>query len=76
MHSTATPLFALDLNNGAHRRHFAVERVPNLGWHVLEESETEVIRQTTVSDWHRVELAIRAFRVEAAALTRSGWRAS
>ena len=76
MHSNTKPLFTLDLTDGAHRRHFAVERVANLGWQVCEESETEIIRQTTLSDWHRVELAIRAFNVEAAALTRNGWRVS
>jgi hypothetical protein len=74
MPSTARAVFSLDLSNGAHHRRFAVERAPNLGWRVREDADAEVVRQVTLDDWHRVELAIRAFNVEAAALTRRGWR--
>jgi hypothetical protein len=73
MPSTARAVFSLDLTDGEHHRRFAVERAPDLGWRVREESDAQVIRQTTLDDWHRVELAIRAFNVEAASLTRRGW---
>jgi hypothetical protein len=73
MPSTDRPVFSLDLTDGAHHRRFAVERSPTLGWRVREEADEEVIRQVTFDDWHRVELAIRSFNVEAAALTRLGW---
>jgi hypothetical protein len=73
MPTTYAPVYSLALTYGAHQRRFAVERVPNLGWHIREESDAQVIRQTTLDDWHRVELAIRAFDLQAAALTRRGW---
>jgi len=73
MSSPARAVFSLDLTDGAHHRRFAVERAPNLGWHVREEADAEVVRQVTLDDWHRVELAIRSFTVEAEQLTRLGW---
>ena len=71
--TTARPVFSLDLTYGGHHRRFAVERLPTAGWHVREESDEEVVRQSTFDDWHRVELAIRSFSVEAAELRRRGW---
>ena len=73
MGSQPRRVFARDLTDGFHHRHFAVERASEVGWQVLEESETEVIRQITYDDWHRVELAIRGFSLEAAELKRRGW---
>jgi len=70
--TTARAVFSLNLTDGAHQRRFAVERA-NLGWHVRDETDAEVIRQVTFDDWHRVELAIRSFTVEAEQLTRLGW---
>jgi len=32
------------------------------------------VRQVTYGDWHRVELAIRGFSVEAWQLKQQGWR--
>ncbi len=32
-----------------------------VGWDVREELDSEVVRQTRYTDWHRVERAIRAF---------------
>ena len=74
MGSNSRHVFSRDLTDGSHHRRFAVERASDLGWSVREESDTEVIRQITYDDWHRVELAIRGFTVEAAELTRRGWR--
>ena len=76
MIATVTPVFSLILTDGAHRRHFAVERAPQLGWRIRDESDAQVIRQATFDDWHRVELAIRGFTAEAAILTRHGWQRS
>ena len=74
MGSNPRRVFSRDLTDGSHHRRFAVERAPELGWQVREESDAEVIRQTTYDDWHRVELAIRGFTIAAAELTRQGWR--
>jgi hypothetical protein len=73
MRSTLKPVFSLNLTDGSHHRHFAVERAPNLGWRIRDESDTEVVRDATFDDWHRVELAIRGFTAEAAMLVRHGW---
>ena len=74
--TAATPVFSLDLTDGAHRRRFAVERATELGWRIREEADAEVIRQATFDDWHRVELAFRWFTAKAETLTRQGWRRS
>ena len=76
MRSTSGPVYSIALTDGAHHRRFAVERAPPSGWRIREESDTQVIRQATFDEWHRVELAIRALAVEAAALARRGWRQS
>jgi len=73
MSSTLKPVFSLNLTDGEHHRHFAVERAPNQGWRIRDESDAEVIRQVTFDDWHRVELAITGFSAEAAILSRHGW---
>lgn len=74
MPATAVRVFSRSLTDGAHYRRLAVERSTELGWSVREESDTTIVRQATYDDWHRVELAIRGFALEAAALTRLGWR--
>lgn len=74
MPATSVSVFSRSLTDGAHQRCFAVERMPDFGWRVREEADTTIVRQATYDDWHRVELAIRGFALEAAALTRLGWR--
>ena len=73
--STPLRVFSRGLTDGAHIRRFDVERAPAEGWRVREERD-DVVRQVTYVDWHRVELAIRGFTVEAAQLTQKGWRIS
>jgi hypothetical protein len=67
-------VFSSRLTDGSHVLRFEVERAPSEGWRVREERDAKVVRQVTYEDWHRVELAIRGFAVEAAELTRQGWR--
>lgn len=67
-------VFSSRLTDGSHVRGFDVERSPAEGWRIREERDAEVVRQVTIGDWHRVELAIRGFAAEAAQLTRRGWR--
>jgi len=74
MDSTTRSVFSRNLTDGSHTRGFHVDKSPAEGWRVKDERDTEVIRQVTYDDWHRVELAIRGFSVEAAQLTRNGWR--
>ena len=72
--STHQRVFSSKLTDGSHVRQFDVHRSPAQGWSIREERDAEVVRQVTVEDWHRVEVAIRGFAVEAAQLTRRGWR--
>jgi hypothetical protein len=44
-------------------RRFTVSR-GRRGWEVTEERDREVVRHVTYSDWHRVELASRVFRLQ------------
>ena len=72
--STIHRVFSSRLTDGAHVRGFDVERAPAEGWRIREERDSEVVRQVTYGDWHRVELAIRGFAAEAVQLTKRGWR--
>lgn len=67
-------VFSRGLTDGSHIRRLDIERTPNVGWQIREERDTEVVRQVTYGDWHRVELAIRGFSAEAVQLTQKGWR--
>jgi hypothetical protein len=33
----------------------------SMGWDVREEQDSQVVRQVTYTDWHRVERAMQAF---------------
>jgi hypothetical protein len=67
-------VFSRGLTDGSHTRRLEIERAPDEGWRIREERDSEVVRQVTYGDWHRVELAIRGFSAEAAQLTQRGWR--
>jgi hypothetical protein len=74
MKDTVQRVFSRGLTDGSHIRRLEIERAPNEGWRIREERDTEVVRQVTYGDWHRVELAIRGFSAEASELTKKGWR--
>ena len=74
MDNTSQRVFSRGLTDGSHTRRFDVERAPNEGWRVREQRDTEIVRQVVYGDWHRVELAIRGFSVEAWQLKQQGWR--
>jgi hypothetical protein len=67
-------VFSRGLTDGSHVRVFNVEQTQAEGWQIQEERDATVVRQVNYGDWHRVELAIHGFSVEAAQLTRRGWR--
>jgi hypothetical protein len=72
--TTTRHVFSSRLTDGSHVRRFEVERAPAEGWRIREERDAKIVRQVTIEDWHRVELAIRGFAAEAVELTRRGWR--
>lgn len=61
------------LSNGHHVRHFQILAEP-AGWRVVERADSAVVRDTRYTDWHRVERARRAFRIETSSLRAEGWR--
>lgn len=66
-------MYARTFTNDTATRRFTVTAQPNSGWEVREESDRGVIRCDRYDDWHRVERALRAFAIEAQALSASGW---
>ena len=67
-------VYSRGLTDGSHIRRLEIERAPNEGWRVREERDSEIVRQVTYGDWHRVELAIHGSSAKAAQLTQCGWR--
>lgn len=67
-------VFSRHLNQGDHSRTFSVDMDPGAGWHVRDEGDAQTLRQRTYDDWHRVELAMSRFAIEAARLAREGWQ--
>jgi hypothetical protein len=66
-------LYARHLNQGEHSRDFTVEVEPGAGWLVRESEDANPLREHRYDDWHRVELAISRFTVEALRLKTLGW---
>ena len=72
--TTPSRLFSRHLQLGSHSRFFNVDVEPGVGWLVYERTDDQPVRQRTYDDWHRVELAMSRFAIEASQLTREGWR--
>ncbi len=43
------------------------------GWELREESDSQILRQVKVSDWHRVERARDVWSLRALSLQEAGW---
>lgn len=67
-------LFSRRLRQGSHIRQFSVEVTPGAGWHVVDRRDAEPGRHRIYDDWHRVEIAMSRFALEAAQLAREGWQ--
>ncbi|RPI56618.1 MAG: hypothetical protein EHM55_04645 [Acidobacteria bacterium] len=66
-------LFTKRLRSENHVREFVVDEADERGWEVREEQDDQVVRQTWVRDWHRVEHAMMRFALESLQLERAGW---
>jgi hypothetical protein len=66
-------VYAKHLSQDGHSRDFTVELDPAVGWLVLDAEDARPLRQRIYNDWHRVELAISRFAMEAARLKTEGW---
>jgi hypothetical protein len=67
------PMYAKLLRKAAHTRRFTIRSIESVGWQVVDERDSVVVKCTNYDDWHRVERARAAFVSEAVLLTRSGW---
>jgi hypothetical protein len=67
-------LFSRRLQQGEHSLQFSVDVNAVAGWQVHEERDDTPILQRTYDDWHRVELAMSRFAIEASRLLREGWQ--
>lgn len=64
--------FTKTLQKDAHTRRYEI--VPGSdGWRVIEHADSEIVRMTIYTDWHRVERARRAFDIEMSSLRQEGW---
>ena len=66
-------IFAKRLRSQDHTRSFVVDKADDRGWEVREEQDNEVVKRTSLHDWHRVETAMMRFAIEAMQLQSAGW---
>jgi len=72
MTSSLAPLFVKQLRQAGKMVRFSVLATPG-GWELLEEADSQIVRQVRVSDWHRVERARDMFSLKALSLQDNGW---
>jgi len=68
-----TPLLEHTLVRAQHVRSFKILPVQP-GWEAVTSLDNQVHVERHLSDWHRVEQALRRFRLEIAALRNDGWQ--
>ena len=67
-------MFSKALTLDGHTRTFRVDSLLSQGWEVRILQDSDVVRRTFYSDWHRVERAIGAIEREVSLLESQGWR--
>jgi hypothetical protein len=72
MTSSLAPLFVKQLKQAGKMIRFSILPIQG-GWELLEESDSQILRQVRVSDWHRVERARDMFSMKASSLLDNGW---
>jgi hypothetical protein len=60
------------LRKDNHTRRFEI-RIAEQGWRVVTRADSKVVRDAVYTDWHRVERARRAFKIEVSSLRQEGW---
>ena len=55
-----------------HTRRYSI-LTTDVGWEVREERDSQLVRQATYQDWHRVERAERSIANELDDLRTQGW---
>jgi hypothetical protein len=72
MTSSLSPLFVKQLKQAGKMVRFSILPAQG-GWELLEESDSQILRQVKVSDWHRVERARDVWSLKALTLQEAGW---
>jgi hypothetical protein len=73
MSRSTAHVFDHRLRRSGHVRRFAITSLPPLGWEVLEEEDSQVVRRARYTDWHRVERARTIMGLKMSTLTEMGW---
>ena len=66
-------MYTRALTYAGHVRRFSIREAEGDGWEVREEQDSQVVRRARLTDWHRVESALRAITREVSELEESGW---
>ena len=66
-------MFDLRLSRAEHVRRYSIHAVAPAGWEVRCQQDQTTCRLDYYEDWHRVERALNAFKMEASRLFESGW---
>jgi hypothetical protein len=54
-------------------RRFSIHEAEGDGWEVREERNSQLVRRTRLTDWHRVERQLHAISREVTQLEERGW---
>jgi hypothetical protein len=65
-------MFQMRVRNAGRTRGFQV-REQGGRWEVSTEEDSRIVRSVQYDDWHRVERAVMAFKLEVSALEQQGW---
>jgi hypothetical protein len=67
-------MFEKELRRSGHTTKVSVRPGDRGGWELRVEEDSRVVRQTSYTDWHRVERALSALALEDGVLEQEGWR--
>ena len=67
-------MFSIALRHDQHTREYDVSVCQSSGWELTLREDFERTRSVHFEDWHRVERAVAAVRLEVEDLTARGWQ--
>jgi hypothetical protein len=65
-------MYTKNLSNDGHTRRFHIAETGG-SWEVRTEEDSRLVKQVRYDDWHRVERAMSAIRLEISSLEKAGW---
>jgi hypothetical protein len=66
-------MFLVSIRHDSHVRRYSITPVKGSGWEAKLEEDQKLMRVARYGDWHKVERALMAFRLEVDQLTSRGW---